>query len=159
MSSLRVCDLMHPCAAATVALNTTLREAAERILLTGLEVLPVVDTSGRLTGIIAEAALIRALMADTFRHGTVATIATRHVDYARSGAALQNVLPLFRLAGSTVIPAVDERNHPVGLLHRRDVIRFMLDDSAKFFESGTPAENPPAGPKFLKRRTSGEPER
>lgn len=152
MSRLCVSELMHCCASATVEAESTLRDAAECVLTTGLESLPVVDASGCFVGLIAQAALIRELLSCGARHTTVAPIVSHHVDSARVTATLDSILPLFRAAGVTMIPIVDEVNHPVGLIHRRDVIRHLLED---------PAENPhrrpstgesAVGPHFLKER-------
>lgn len=142
MSNLPVSRLMQPCASATITLSTPLREAAERVLVTGLSTLPVVDEFGCFAGIVAETALIRLLMLESSHHATVGSIISRHVHSARSDAPLRHVLPLFRSAGQTTITIVDSENAPVGLLHRRDVIRYLLDDGNTTWTSATEAGSP-----------------
>lgn len=125
----RVADLMHACASATIQSKTTLRDAAKRILTTGLEALPVVDADGAFTGLVAQSALVRELMRTRCRSAAIQSIVSHHVDSARNTATLDSILPLFRSAAVTVIPVVDEHDHPVGLVHREDVIRYLLDES------------------------------
>jgi CBS-domain-containing membrane protein len=152
MSRLYVSELMHCCALATVQAESTLRDAAECVLTTGLESLPVVDASGRFVGLIAQAALIRELLSCGANHTTVAPIVSHHVDSARVTATLDSILPLFRAAGVTMIPIVDEANHPVGLIHRRDVIRYLLEDPAEKPHPGPSTDGSAVGPHFLKER-------
>lgn len=138
---------MHPCASATIPSETTLRDAAKRILTTGLEALPVVNADGTFTGLVAQSALIRELMCNRCRSAGVHSIVAHHVDSARNSATLDSILPLFRSASVTMIPVVDENDHPVGLIHREDVIRYLLDDSF----NAAPQESK-AGPHFLAER-------
>lgn len=153
MSRLCVSELMHPCTAATILADSTLRDAAEQVLITGLESLPVVDECGRFAGLIAQAALIRELLRCGSGDARVAPIVSRHVESARATASLDSVLPLFRSAGITMIPVVDECDCPVGLIHRQDVIRYLLEEP----RAASPSDNRPTGPHFLReRRTNSE---
>ena len=149
MPRLCISELMHPCTSATVQSDSTLRDAAEQILTTGLESLPVVDESGQFVGLIVQAALIRELLNCGSSHPNVAPIVSQHVDSARLTASLDSILPLFRSAGITMIPVVDEDDCPVGLIHRRDVIRYLLDDLPALRET---ASTDAAGPCFLRER-------
>jgi CBS-domain-containing membrane protein len=147
----RVADLMHPCASATIQSETSLRDAAKRILTTGLEALPVVNADGAFTGLVAQSALIRELMCTHCQSAVVRTIVSHHVDSARNTATLDSVLPLFRSASVTIVPVVDENDHPVGLVHREDVIRYLLDDSTTESRTGC-AREPTSRPHFLDER-------
>lgn len=152
MSSVCVADLMHCCASATIGSESTLRDAAERVLLTGLETLPVVDADGRFAGLVAQAALIRELLSSHSPDETIAPIVSRHVESARVTAMLDAILPLFRAAGVTMIPIVDESDCPVGLVHRRDVIQYLLDDTTPATDSNLAGDQTANGPYFLKDR-------
>jgi len=154
MSRLRVSELMHSCTSATVQPDSTLRQAAECVLTTGLESLPVVDGTGRFTGLIAQAALIRELLCPGTDHTTVSSIVSHHVESARSTASLDSILPLFRSAGITMVPIVDENDCPVGLIHRRDVIRHLLEDPAEKLRPSETAQDSTTGPHYLKERRS-----
>ncbi len=152
MSRLCVSEVMHSCASATIRPECTLRDAAERILITGLESLPVVDDSGCFIGLVVQAALIRELLSSHTDDASVAPIIARHVDSARCTASLDGVLPLFRSAGITMVPVVDADGCPVGLVHRRDVIQYLLDDSRKSSDALSAADEPGSGPHFLRDR-------
>jgi len=146
-----VAEVMHPCASATIQSETTLREAAKRILTTGLEALPVVDDTGAFSGLVVQSALIRELMCTRCRSTVVQPIVAHHVDSARNTATLDSVLPLFRSASVTMIPVLDEDDHPVGLVHREDVIRYLLDDHSRESPADS-ASQPTSRPHFLEQR-------
>jgi len=152
MPRLCVSELMHSCTSATVQPESTLRHTAECILTTGLESLPVVDATGRFVGLIAQAALIRELLSPNSDHTTIASSVSHHVDSARSGASLDSILPLFRSAGITMIPIVDDNDCPVGLIHRRDVIRYLLEDPSGKPDPAFSSKDSAAGPHYLKER-------
>lgn len=122
--------------------------------MTGLESLPVVDECGRFAGLVAQAALIRELLRCGCGDARVAPIVSRHVESARATASLDSILPLFRSAGITMIPVVDECDCPVGLIHRQDVIRYLLEETP----ATSPANNHATGPHFLReqRKTSDQ---
>jgi len=147
----RVADLMHPCASATIQSETTLRDAAKRILTTGLDALPVVNADGAFTGLVAQSALIRELMCTRCKSAAIDSIVSHHVDSARNTATLDSVLPLFRSASVTVIPVVDENDYPVGLIHREDVIRYLLNDKEDESPAGSPGTST-SRPHFLDER-------
>ena len=149
---------MHPCTSATIHSSSTLREAAERVLMTGLDSLPVTDESGRFAGLVAQAALIRELLSRSSSQAAVAPIVSHSVASARTTASVDSILPLFRSAGITMIPVVDENDCPVGLIHRRDVIHYLLEESPRECDdaaSSSDNTSHAAGPHFLsaKRRT------
>jgi len=153
MSPMCVAQLMHPCASVTVQSDTTLREAAGRVLATGLESLPVVNADGVFTGLVAQAALIRELLCINSRNANVASIVSHHVESARHTATLDSILPLFRSAAVTMIPIVDDAGLPVGLIHRRDVIRYLLADSPVGDNSAEIALDKASRPHFLAERS------
>ena len=153
MSPMCVAQLMHPCASATVHSGTTLREAAGRVLATGLESLPVVDSDGVFTGLVAQAALIRELLCVNSHSAIVASIVSHHVESARHTATLDSILPLFRCAAVTMIPIVDDAGQPVGLIHRRDVIRYLLADSPAEDNSAEMPQDTTSRPHFLAERS------
>ena len=153
MSSLCASQLMHPCLSATVCSDVSLRNAAERILTTGLDSLPVIDNTGRFVGLIVQSVLIRELLSCSSGHAIVAPIVSQHVDSARPTASLASILPLFRSAGVTTIPVIDENGYLVGLIHRCDIIRHLLEEmpAEPAAETGLSGE-PVRGPYFLRER-------
>ncbi len=154
MSGTRVSDLMCPCALQTIQEDTTLRQAARIVLQTGLETLPVTGPRGELVGLVAQSALIRELMRSHSSTDTVRPIVSRHVESARDTAEIDAVLPLFRCAAVTLIPVVDRTDRPVGLVHRRDVIRYLLGEERTDAERGWPDHRAAGGPYFLSDRST-----
>ena len=152
MSPLCASQLMHSCLSATVCSDASLRDAAERILTTGLDSLPVTDDSGRFVGLIAQSVLIRELLSCGSSHAVVASIVSHHVDSARPTASLASILPLFRSAGVTMIPVIDKDDYLVGLIHRRDVIRHLLEDIPAQPVETRLSGGPVRGPYFLRER-------
>ena len=74
MQQLPVSDVMRECSFAVVAETMRLRDAAEILVTHNYPVLVVEDESGRMIGLIPEAAVIRLLMATTSRDETVSSI-------------------------------------------------------------------------------------
>lgn len=113
--------------------STTLREVAERLIVSDCDVMAVVDASGKLSGIICESSVVRALMANPAENATVQSIVSRHAESVKLDATLASVLPLFRSSANTAIPVLDVNGIVCGLLMRRDVIgsllRRRLDDA------------------------------
>ena len=150
---------MHPCTSVVLHSDSTLREAAERVLMTGMDALPVTDESGRFVGLIAQAALIRELLSGGSAESMVGPIVSHSVDSARTTTAVDSVLPLFRSAAITMVPVVDENDCPVGMIHRRDVINYLLEESPEERGDTTSSVDDTdrvSGPHFLRkgRRTS-----
>ena len=125
---LRVSDLMRPCKSSLVLESTSLRDAAEMLLSAESPFLIALGPSGRLSGVIAEAAIIRQLMADPNRNTTVECVISRHVESVRINTVLTEVLHLFRSSCNSAVPVVDEGGILAGILHRQDVVRFLLED-------------------------------
>ena len=156
MSRLCASQLMHPCTSATVYSDSSLRDAAERILTTGLDALPVINESGRFIGLVVQSALIRKLLSSGSSQDVVTPIVSHHVDSARPTTSWTNILPLFRSASITMIPVVDEDDCPVGLIHRRDIIRHLLEDPPAEHAGPRSTGGPARGSYFLRegRKTS-----
>lgn len=128
MSENSISDLMHDCVSVTICPATSLRQAAECVLRNGLDSLPVVTEEGRFAGLVAQAALVRQLLSSGSDDDVVAPIVSRHIESARSTASIDSVLPMFRSTSVTVVPVVDDQDRPVGLVHREDIIRYLLSD-------------------------------
>ena len=139
MKPLRVQELMRECQAAVIADTALLRQAAETLVVNNLSVLIAIGQDGSISGLIPEAAIIRHLMGTSNRSETVSPILSRHVESVRPEADLNSVLHLFRSSCHSVIPGVNIDRHVVGLLHRSDVVRMLLENT-------TTDQNQPTGP-------------
>lgn len=160
MQQLPVSALMRVCPDAIIAEQTSLRTAAEILITQGVPALIACDEHGRLAGVVPETAVVRELMSlssrdelSASRDETVAGIVARHSESVRADAALTSVLHLFRSACHCVLPVVGPNSDVVGLLHRQDVVRYLLSESD---EAGLPVNTDAAHPAsrqpyFLKR--------
>ncbi|MFM7039451.1 MAG: HPP family protein [Planctomycetaceae bacterium] len=121
-----VSDLMRVRQANVLPESTSLREAAERLIVSDCDVLVTTDEAGRFTGIISESCVVRALLSGSPDLTEIRTIVSRHAPSTTPQAGLATVLPLFRTAAVTVIPVVRESGEICGLLLRRDVIASLM---------------------------------
>lgn len=137
-------DLMRIRHGNVVAETTTLREVAERLIVSDCDVMAVTDSSGRLIGIVCESSVVRALMASPSDDATIQAIVMRHAESVRIDAPLTGVLPLFRSSANTAVPVVNQENQVCGLLLRRDVITSLLHRRLDSAEAATSSPGPPA---------------
>lgn len=135
MQQLPVSALMRVCPDAIIAEQTSLRTAAEILITQDFPALIACDAQGRLAGVVPETAVIRELMSLSSKDETVAAIVSRHAESVRPDAALTSVLHLFRSSCHCVLPVIGPNCEVVGLLHRQDVVRYLLSDSD---ETGLP---------------------
>ncbi len=140
MQPKRVQELMWSQHAAVVSLSLTVREAAERLIVSDTDLLAVRDSQGRLAGIVMESAVVRCLLATPPAGATIEPLLIRHVDFVRHDDTVSSVLHLFRSACHTAVPVVDQHQRVCGLLLRRDIMAEMLNTAGRV----APAVVPPA---------------
>jgi CBS domain-containing protein len=121
-----VSDLMRVRQANVLPESTSLREAAERLIVSDCDVLVTTDEAGRFTGIISESCVVRALLSGSADATDIRSIVSHHAPSTTPQAGLATVLPLFRTASVTVIPVIHESGEICGLLLRRDVIASLM---------------------------------
>ncbi|MFM7056260.1 MAG: HPP family protein [Planctomycetota bacterium] len=148
-----VADLMRVRHGNVLSESASLREAAERLILSDSDVLVTTDGAGRLTGVISESCVVRALLSGAAESIEIRGIISHHAPSTTPNVALRNVLPLFRTASVTVVPVVSEAGEVCGLLHRRDVIAALIRSRSE------PEETPerPGTVKAVALVASGEP--
>jgi CBS-domain-containing membrane protein len=134
-------DLMRIRHGHVVPETASLREVAERLIISDCDIMAVTDSSGKLSGIVCEACVVRALMANPAETATIQSIVARHSESVRLDAALGSVLPLFRSAANTAIPVIDDVGRVSGLLMRRDVIGNLLQRRLDVAESTSTEAN------------------
>jgi CBS domain-containing protein len=120
----------------TVTAGTTIKRAAE--VLTELQItsLPVVDTDGRLCGVVSEADLIRdAFAADPRSHilpesdaarsqaHLVSEVMTPHAVTVHESTDLARAAELMTSTTVKSLPVVDDHEHVVGVVSRSDLVR------------------------------------
>ena len=127
MSQRPVRDLMRIRHGHVVQESATLREVAERLIISDCDVMAVTDGQAQLVGVVCESSVVRALLANPSEKATIQSIIIRHAESVRLDAPLSSVLPLFRTSAHTAIPVVDSTGCVCGLLMRRDVIGNLLN--------------------------------
>lgn len=125
--------------------TATLREVAERLIISDCDIMAVTDAFGKLSGIVCETSVVRALMSNPAETATIQSIVARHSESVRLDASVGSVLPLFRSAANTAIPVIDDAGRVCGLLMRRDVIGNLLQRRFDSAES-TVVDSAPAAP-------------
>ena len=127
MSQRPVRDLMRIRHGHVVLESATLREVAERLIISDCDVMAVTDGQAQLVGVVCESSVVRALLTNPPEKATIQSIIIRHAESVRRDAPLSSVLPLFRTSAHTAIPVVDSTGCVCGLLMRRDVIGNLLN--------------------------------
>ena len=141
MQQRSVRDLMRIRHGLVVPETSTLREVAERLIISDCDLMAVVDERGRLTGVVCESSIVRALLANPSQDVTIQSIIVRHAESVRLDANVANVQPLFRSCANTAIPVVDADGLVCGLLMRCDVIRSLLNRQTESTETATVTES------------------
>ncbi len=144
MSQRPVRDLMRIRHSHVVRESATLREVAERLIISDCDVMAVTDGRAQLVGVVCESSVVRALLANPSEQATIQSIIIRHADSVRLDASLSSVLPLFRTSAHTAIPVVDSTGCVCGLLMRRDVIGNLLNRRVDAAEPGVSEVSPAA---------------
>ena len=115
--------------------TSTLREVAERLIISDCDLMAVTDVSGKLAGVVCESSIVRALLSNPASDVTIQSIVIRHAESVRLDANLACVQPLFRSCANTALPVVDANGFVCGLLMRSDVIRSLLNRDADAVDS------------------------
>ncbi|MCA9085514.1 MAG: CBS domain-containing protein [Planctomycetaceae bacterium] len=144
MQQFPVSNLMRPCQAAAVSEHISVRDAAEAFLTSGQATLVVVDSEGRLCGVVSETAIIRQLMSGAGTL-TVSQVMCRHAESVIETAELKSVLHLFRSSCHAVVPVVDPSGAVSGILYRQDVVRLLLDETPSLSAPAIPSGDLNAG--------------
>jgi CBS domain-containing protein len=103
---------------------------AAGLLATQTDLVIVRDAAGRLTGVITRTDIVRHVA----EHGTagaeaVASVMTRDVVLCQSHDTVGSVWERMKQRQLKNIPVVEAERHPVGVLHARDLLQVLLEDS------------------------------
>lgn len=114
--------------AITLSRTSTIREAIELLDRKKVTLLPVVDRSGALKGVVSEADLLTELLtegSDTVgSSGSVSDVMTRLVTSVDADADLEEVVELMATTMLKSLPVVDG-GRVVGVISRSDVIHLL----------------------------------
>lgn len=120
---LRVRDLMHA-TNVPVATDDVAQQEAVRILdKGGFGAVLLTDGSGRLTGILTDGDVRRALTRGTWDpRGQSATIMTCNPRHAHSDQSVAELLDIMEQRAITVLPITDEDHRVAGIVHLHDLL-------------------------------------
>ena len=112
----------------TVERDATLADAARRMSERGVGAVVVVERE-RLTGILTERDILKAVAAGLREDARVSEWMTRHPETVESSDATDHAASLMIHGGFRHLPVVDE-GELVGILSIRDLMRVALEDRA-----------------------------
>jgi len=109
----------------TINQTATIDDACKLLLRHHIGGLPVVDHQNHLVGMLTERDLIGLLREPDCSHSCVDVYVTRDVNTLQPTDSVLVALDQFEQRGYRRMPVVDEHNVVVGILARRDFIRFI----------------------------------
>jgi CBS domain-containing protein len=126
----------------TVHPSTETRTALRLLDEHAITSMPVVDSGGRIVGVVSEADLVReSLPADPRAHmipptddhrppppHTVGELMSRHPVAVHEGDDLSEAVELLTSTAVKSVPVLDAARHVVGMLSRRDVVHLLARD-------------------------------
>ncbi len=124
---MRVSDIMNTRVHA-IPPTMSLQEAAVIFDRNHIDGAPVVDASGRLSGLITKSHLIGALAKDQMNR-QVGDIMSTGVFTLRDNVYLSELQNPNRIFQYSVFPVVDSENRPIGIISRTDLIKYLSEKS------------------------------
>jgi len=129
MQQLLVRDVMRVRHSHVVPETLSIREAAARFIVSDCDLMATVDAEGKLSGVVCESSVVRALIAGPDASATIRSIICRHAESIQWDIHLTQTVPLFRACARTALPVTDSTSHVLGLLLRRDVLGTLLNSA------------------------------
>lgn len=114
----------------TIAEDAPLIQAA-KLLRTGTDLVIVCDSAGLLTGVITKSDIVEQISRCQGASCTTAAalVMTRDVVFCRPKDSLHDVWERMKKRSLKNVPVVDQDFRPLGLLHARDILQVLLNDS------------------------------
>lgn len=114
----------------TVRHDAPLMEAAKLLSHAQIDLVVVCDDENVLTGVIAQADVVRQIghCAGGSCMMAVAAVMKREVTCCFPGDLLTDVWVTMRERGLAHVPIIDEHSRPLGVLHARDALQVLLDE-------------------------------
>ena len=142
MQQSSVRDLMRIRHGLVVSETTSLREVAERLIISDCDLMAVTDVDGKLIGVVCESSIVRVLLTKPAPNMTIQSLVIRHVESVRLDATVASIEPLFRSCVNSAIPVLNPDGVVCGLLMRSDVIRALLNRNAQSADANHVSEKP-----------------
>ena len=105
--------------------------AAAKLLLVGTELLIVCDSAGVMAGVLTKTDVVAQISQcqGTSCMTAASQVMTRDVLLCHPADLLHDVWSRMKVRGLKNIPVVDRDSHPLGLLHARDILQVLLNES------------------------------
>jgi CBS domain-containing protein len=133
--------------------DAALGEAAGALVQASVRHLPVVDTQGKLVGVLSDRDL-RRLLGETLENWSdapagvldqlVEEVMTLEPVSVRSGAKLREALDALLREGVGALPVLDDKDRPIGILSYLDVLRWLQKHPGRHGEVESTHVNPMA---------------
>jgi len=117
----------------TISGDTIVEDAIAKLLELDISGAPIVDREGHLIGIISEFQLLEAIYSPEVKKSQVSRLMTRDVFTVTEDMLLSEVANLLVLHRIRRTPVVRDRQ-VVGIISRRDLLRYVLDAGEKLDE-------------------------
>lgn len=114
----------------TIAEDVPLIQVAA-LLRPGTDLVILCDPTGFLTGIITKTDIVNQIShcLDAGCLAAASSVMTRDVVYCRPSDFLADVWTRMKARGLKNVPVVDPTLRPLGLLHARDILQVLLDET------------------------------
>jgi len=131
MPQLRARDLIRDEPPVTATPGETLLEAARKLAEHNIGSLPVVDSQGRIVGIVTERDIVRHLAArgPEALNMKLADVMTRELVTASPDEPIPQLAQKMTRHGIRHIPVVDERRRVLGVVSIRRILRHILAEN------------------------------
>lgn len=130
---MRVRDLMNM-NVVTVLPTMTIKEAAVILNNAGVDKAFVVDSEGKLIGLISQESFIKALVSGDIKDRCVQDIMKNHVVSLLYTKSVSELKEEFTLNECPFFPVVDIEKRPIGILYKTDVVTYLSDRSLRLVE-------------------------
>lgn len=112
-----------------LSLNSTMRQAIERMEYHGYTAVPIIDEEGRYAGTITEGDLLRKLKnASGFNYSSTEKILLRDIPRQMINSPVRTDARISDLLSLTItqnfVPVVDDNNIFIGIIRRREIIEY-----------------------------------
>lgn len=119
----KITDIMHTQNIPQASASTSVTNAIESLNKGNLGALLLLDTNGKVTGLLTDGDLRRVLSAGRFEpDASVSKIMTTTFKFATVNMSVAEVLDIMEGTAITVLPVLDDKRTPIGIIHLHDLL-------------------------------------
>lgn len=118
-----------------ITIDSSVRQGLEKMKYHGYSAIPVIDSDGHYIGTVTEGDFLWALYNDNrpdlkrLEHMELRTIISKNYEPVGVDATIDEILA--HAYNQNFIPVVDDRNVFIGIITRKDIIKYLADVKAK----------------------------